>query len=57
MNSVNISRELDLTVYINLERKRDKFSNSTRKLVLKSIANRDAQKARKAFRNSTIIST
>ena len=57
MNSVNIFREHDLTVYIDLERKRDKFSNSEQKLVLKSIDNQDAQKARKAFRISTITST
>ena len=57
MNSVNIFREHDLTVYIDLERKRDKFSNSEQKLVLKSIDNQDAQKAPKAFRISTITST
>ena len=57
MNSVNIFREHDLTVYIDLERKRDKFSNSEQKLVLKSIDHQDAQKARKAFRISTITST
>ena len=57
MNSVNVSRELDLTVYKKCVRKRDKFSNRERKLVLKSIAKQDTKKAREIFRNSTITST
>ena len=57
VNSINASRELDLTVYNDLKWNHDKFSNCAQKLVLKSIANQDTKNAGKLFWNNTLTYT
>ena len=57
VNSVNVSRELDLAVHKNLKQKRDKFSNYAQKLVLKLIVNQLTKKTCKVFWNKTLTST
>ena len=45
----NTTQEIDLTLYNTLKRKRDRFSNCSRQLVMKAIADQDAKKAKKVF--------
>ena len=49
VNRVSVSRELDLTAYNDLKRKRDKFSDCPRKVGLKLIANQDTKKTRNVY--------
>ena len=57
VNSANVSRKLNLTVYNDLKQKRDKFCMYAQKLVLKQTANQDTKNAHKVFWNGTITST
>ena len=43
------TQEIDLTLYNTLKRKRDRFSNCSRQLVMKAIADQDAKKAKTVF--------
>ena len=45
----NTTQEIDLTSYNTLKRKHDRFSNCSRQLVMKAIADQDAKKAKKVF--------
>ena len=45
----NNTQEIDLTLYNTFKRKHDRFSNCSRQLVMKAIADQDAKKAKKVF--------
>ena len=45
----NTTQEIGLTLYNTLKRKHDGFSNCSRQLVMKAIADQDAKKAKKVF--------